>query len=163
MDHVGTRKVVFGMGMFDTYVARPPLKCPRCAAPLDDFQGKDGPRALLVWEQGTAAPVAQNVNDCKLPAEELTTFRLPPRFEIYTECRGCKLWVNVTGFCEDNVWSHSTFGKHIHAVAIPATPVDKDWRQCTRCIEAWKEDVSLKLAGCPHCGALTNLVPGHAG
>jgi hypothetical protein len=66
------------MGMFDTYFPRPPLSCPRCGAQLDDFQGKDGPRALFVWLQGVAAPSDQATDDdCKLPVEQREAFRLP--------------------------------------------------------------------------------------
>jgi hypothetical protein len=94
------------MGMFDTYLPSPSLSCPRCGAPLCDLQGKDGPCGLFVWRQGVAAPADQPVDDeCKLPVEKRDAFRLPERFEIYTECSECKLWVNATGVCEDGVWA----------------------------------------------------------
>ena len=96
------------MGMFDTYVPSPSLRRPRCQAPLRGFQGKDGPCDQFVWRQGIAAPSDQSVDEkWKLPVEKRDAFRLPERFEIYTECSGCKLWVNATGMCEDGVWARS--------------------------------------------------------
>ena len=96
------------MGMFDYYVPRPSLPCPRCQAPLADFQGKEGPRGLFVWLQGVAAPSDQRIDEeCKIPPEKWRDFRLPERFEIYTECGGCKLWVSVIGICEDGVWARA--------------------------------------------------------
>jgi hypothetical protein len=96
------------MGMFDYYVPRPSLTCPRCQAPLADFQGKDGPCGLFVWLQGIAAPSDQSVDEeWKLLPEKRGALRLPERFEIYTECSGCKLWVSAIGTCEDGVWARA--------------------------------------------------------
>lgn len=147
------------MGMFDEYVPRPALRCPRCDAALRDFQGKDGPCAIFIWSQGVAAPVGQSVDaDCMLPSEQAARFRLPPRFEIYTQCHGCGLWVSVTGFCDHGTWTRCTFGRHVDAVAVQANPIPERWRQCTKCTEAWEEeDDSVELSGCPRCGSLTKL------
>jgi hypothetical protein len=99
------------MGMFDTYFPRPALSCPRCGAPVEDFQGKDGPRGLFVWLQGMAAPSDQVADDdCKLPVEQREAFRLPDRFVIYTHCSVCKLRVEATGFCDQGVWTRCVLG-----------------------------------------------------
>ena len=49
------------MGMFDWYEPSGALSCPVCSAELSEWQGKDGPCALFVWQQGFAVPVDQNV------------------------------------------------------------------------------------------------------
>jgi hypothetical protein len=146
------------MGMFDSYVPQPALQCPRCHGPLAGFQGKDGPNALFVWTQGTAAPSYQTVDDeWQLPPEKRSTLRLPPRFETYTRCDHCQAHVDVTGFCEDGVWTRCVFGRHLRSTAISARRIDARWRQCSRCAEAWEEDPEMELSGCPGCGALTEL------
>lgn len=146
--------------MYDHYGPEPPLRCPRCGALLQGFQGKDGPCKSVVWKQGEAAPVDQRVDDdWRLPADQLRAFRLPPSFEIYGLCPVCPNGVDVTGLCEDSVWQRCVFGRHANATAIPARSVLPRWRQCSRCAEAWQEDDSVTLAGCPGCGALTELEP----
>lgn len=41
--------------------------------------------------------------------------------------------------------------------ALPATPLDGDWRQCSQCCDAWKESESVVFSRCPSCGRLTEL------
>lgn len=89
------------MGLFDTYVPDPPLRCPRCGRTLADWQGKDGPCALLTWEQGKRHPVSQNADDCGHPY--LAQFTLPAEFEIYTFC-SCGEDVTATGRAAEGVW-----------------------------------------------------------
>ena len=73
------------MGMFDTYRPKGPPKCPACGHPLTEWQGKEGPNALFVWEEGIAYPVDQPVvEECKLPLERRMQWRLPASFTIYS-------------------------------------------------------------------------------
>lgn len=73
------------MGMFDEFTPVPPLCCPACGKELHGWQGKDGENALMVWQQGVAAPIDQSIDDedVKLEPEKLAVFRLPERFSIY--------------------------------------------------------------------------------
>ena len=107
------------MGMFDHYRPRPNLACPVCGASDLDWQGKGGPCALFVWEQGQASPVGQGVDDeCRIPAESMSEFRLPVRFEIYAGCR-CPTFLEAVGFSERGVWSRTELMSPANAVASP--------------------------------------------
>lgn len=72
--------------MFDWYRPSGSLKCPRCGTPLREWQGKDGPCSLFVWEQGAAHPVAQETDDeeARWTRQERTRFVLPEPFDIYS-------------------------------------------------------------------------------
>ncbi|MBK8257874.1 MAG: hypothetical protein IPK82_35050 [Polyangiaceae bacterium] len=148
------------MGMFDWYEPQPTLMCRKCGAPLGRWQGKDGACALWVWRQGVVAPIDQEVDEeCQAWLEVRTAERLPERFEIYTTCDHCDQWVDATGFCERGVWVTTARGRHGESVPIAATRIDKQFRQCARCTHVWEEaeNPTVRLAGCPSCGALTNL------
>lgn len=147
------------MGMFDYYLPQPPLKCRHCGGTLGEWQGKDGPRALFVWTQGVAAPTDQRVDDAYRARPEVRAAeRLPERFEICTECESCRQWVEATGFCEHGVWVATARGRHLRSISSAAVRIDDRCRQCSRCAEAWEEeDPAARLAGCPSCGALTEL------
>lgn len=149
------------MGMFDYFQPDPALSCPNCGGLLDGFQGMDGPSDSLVWRQGVPAPIDHSVDDhWQLPASELAALRLPERFELYATCERCRSSVDFTGFCTDGVWSESILGLHLEReTTIPARSVAPDWRQCTRCAEAWEHPDAIIRAGCPYCHALTRLEP----
>lgn len=92
--------------MFDYYKPRPDIACPFCGKKLADWQGKDGPCALLVWTQGVAAPVDQAVSeDARLGPEALAQFRLPNSFMIYTYCCGPHYPVEASCLAPEGVWS----------------------------------------------------------
>ncbi|NUP05747.1 MAG: hypothetical protein HOW73_06770 [Polyangiaceae bacterium] len=150
------------MGMFDHYEPHPPLACPNCGTVLAGFQGKDGENALVVWRQGAAAPTDHPVDaEWRLAPEVLERLRLPERFEFYTTCERCQCWAVFTGFCTKGLWTESVLGNHLRSgETIPARSVAQNWRQCSRCIEAWQHPDSIVRAGCPHCHALTRLEPG---
>src|SRR5688572_28673342 len=97
------------MSLFDYYQPVPDLCCPACGRTLEgEWQGKDGSRAMFVWRQGTAAPIEQRVDDdIRWSAAELSRFRLPPTFEIYTRCCGS---FPVEAECKtlDGIWSDTT-------------------------------------------------------
>ena len=78
------------MGMFDEYVPIPTLNCPACGSPLNGWQGKDGPNALMIWQQGTSHPINQRIKDAhnEIEQRQLAEFRLPEKFQIYTSCCG---------------------------------------------------------------------------
>ena len=95
------------MGMFDTYIPDPPLHCPACGAELVDWQGKEGPSALMVWRQHVAEPIDQPIDpDARLDDEDLARFRLPETFDIYTWC--CARF-SIEAICQapDGIWSHT--------------------------------------------------------
>lgn len=87
--------------MFDHYEPVPPLACPFCDWPLDEWQGKDGTSALLVWRQGVAEPVAQRADD---PLDGLDGFRLPEQFRITTACPNDGQALEALGRCINGVW-----------------------------------------------------------
>jgi hypothetical protein len=95
------------MSLFDYYQPVPCLHCPACGLPLEgEWQGKDSARAMFVWQQGTAAPIAQRVDDdIRWSEGELSRFRLPPVFEIYTHCCGGQFPVQAECKAVDGVWS----------------------------------------------------------
>ena len=107
------------MGMFDHYRPKPELQCPVCRASGLEWQGKDGPCALYVWEPGQAGPVDHLVPDeCKWSPEDQAKVRLPVRFEIYAEC-GCPTFLDAVGFTEHGVWTRTELLSPTNAVAYP--------------------------------------------
>src|SRR5262245_47445373 len=97
------------MSMFDWYRPSGFLSCPRCGTPLREWQGKDGPCSLFVWEQGKTHPVAQEADDeaARWSQEERTRFFLPERFEIYSY--DCPKHQPVRAKCRttDHAWSET--------------------------------------------------------
>lgn len=95
------------MGMFDIYIPRPQILCPRCSQALSDWQGKNGPCALLVFEQGAFGATRQEIPDeCKcLSAEQLRAFRLGEHFLIYTSC--CGYWYEAECTSHEGRWNES--------------------------------------------------------
>lgn len=94
------------MGMFDEYIPDPPLDCPACGGVLDGWQGKDGPNALMVWQQGIAGPIDQAIEDedIRLLPEQLATFRLPQEFLIYTQCCHEHFFIEAECHTADEIW-----------------------------------------------------------
>ncbi len=97
------------MSMFDHYVPDPPLYCPLCEADLDDWQGQDGPSALMVWRQGVAGPIDQAIEDeeVRLEPHRLAAFRLPEIFSIYTWCCGGPFAWEADCHATDGIWSRT--------------------------------------------------------
>jgi hypothetical protein len=107
------------MGMFDHYRPKPEIACPVCGASGLEWQGKDGPCALFVWEQGEAAPVDQIASDdCKLPPDRRATWRLPARFEIYAQCQ-CPTFLAAVGVAAGGVWTRTELLTPTNAIAYP--------------------------------------------
>ncbi len=105
------------MGMFDTYIPKPDLPCPVCGASHLEWQSRDGPRALFVWEQGRPAPAGQRVVDESVVSPKARAeIRLPERFEIYATC-ACPTFLNAVGFTEDGVWTRTELLSAANAVA----------------------------------------------
>jgi len=94
------------MGFFDTYKPSASFRCPNCLRPLEQWQGKDGPCGLFVWEEGTAAPVGQDAGeDTALPSAERDMIRLPDAFTIYSyDCPAHKP-VTARCHCVNGVWA----------------------------------------------------------
>ena len=89
--------------MFDWYEPDPLPTCPECGADMKVCQGKDGPNAVLVWQQGLAYPTAQRADDPWL-GEELERFSLPARFRFSCWCVNDheSVW---DGSGQDGVWT----------------------------------------------------------
>ena len=93
------------MGMFDWFVPSGAPRCPECGSVLAQWQGKDGPCALFVWEQGHAAPVDQPLGEFAIEVAEREQLRLPERFVIYSyDCEQHQP-VEAVCACVDGVWS----------------------------------------------------------
>lgn len=98
------------MGLFDTYHPTEPLHCPVCATPLREWQGYDGPNALLHWRQGEPRPFACDQGD-EFPSGNdigLTAAPLPARFGLYCHDCACPYPVEAIGECERGVWCRTT-------------------------------------------------------
>lgn len=97
------------MGMFDDYIPDPPLRCPACDSVLEGWQGKDGPNALMIWQQGIAGPIDQAIEDenVRLEPQQLSTFRLPDQFTIYTQCCGGSFFIDAECYASGGTWSRT--------------------------------------------------------
>jgi len=105
--------------MFDYYLPKPDIRCPVCGATNLEWQGKDGPCSLFVWEQGQEAPVDQRVDDeWRLPPDARVEHRLPARFEIYAQCV-CPTFLTAIGITEREVWARTELLSPANAVAYP--------------------------------------------
>jgi hypothetical protein len=148
------------MGLYDHYQPMPAIGCPGCGALLDDFQGKDGPCALVRWQQGQMHPVGEEGDPLPgdpPPRVDLTEYRLPDVFVFYTWCE-CGRSLELTGFCSDGTWASTALGDASNAgPAVAAREVSDGWRQCSRCAEAWACPERIGLCVCPSCRALTQL------
>lgn len=94
------------MSLFDYYIPEPALRCPACTAPLADWQGTGGPKALLVWKQGVRSPVDQLAEgEGRLEADALAAVHLPNVFRIYTACCSKRFFVEAIGRAPNGTWS----------------------------------------------------------
>ena len=93
------------MGMFDWYKPCGEIECPVCGVVLKEWQGKNGPNALLVWSEGEGAPVDQPIDeDAKISEEARRAFRLPEEFEIYSyDCQHHRVLAKCR--TRDGIWS----------------------------------------------------------
>jgi len=96
------------MGMFDYYKPDFPKHCPKCFERFSDWQGKDGPCGLYIWEQHELAPIDQPIDkDARISLKERDVKRLPEVFDFETKCENCKIWVKAEGLCIDGVWRYT--------------------------------------------------------
>jgi hypothetical protein len=94
------------MGMFDRYRPSELLACPVCGTPLQQWQGKDGPCGLFVWQQGHTAPIAQEADDdSRLSDDALVVWRLPESFTIYSYDCSCPFPVEAIGMTSYGTWA----------------------------------------------------------
>src|SRR4051794_36684472 len=90
--------------MFDYYRPDPPVLCPWCGELVEWWQGKAGPNALLVWQQGQPHPVAQQVDeDARMDPARYAEFTLPDQFSILGVCPNDHSPVAECR-CESGVW-----------------------------------------------------------
>jgi hypothetical protein len=95
------------MGMFDWYKPLGNIECPVCGVGLEQWQGKDGPNALFVWNEGEGSPVDQPIDeDARISEEARRTLRLPEEFEIYSyDCDRHRVWLKCR--TRDGIWSET--------------------------------------------------------
>jgi len=95
------------MSLFDWYRPREQLCCPLDGHPLVEWQGKDGPRGLFVWQEDSRNPVDQLITDeeVRWPLDERDRFLLPRAFRIYSY--DCPQHQPVDALCstQDDVWN----------------------------------------------------------
>jgi len=107
------------VGLFDYYRPTPDIECPVCGQSDLEWQGTDGPCALLLWAQGQAAPIDQLVEEeCQANRDQRNAFRLPARFEIFADCH-CPTSLAAVGVTEQDVWTHTELLSPRNAVAYP--------------------------------------------
>jgi hypothetical protein len=93
--------------MFDWYEPSATVPCPNCGRLLTEWQGKDGPNALLIWREGTAAPVDQRVDDdWRGDPSVIQSTRLPDEFWLYAHC-ACGTRVDALGTTTAGVWQNT--------------------------------------------------------
>ncbi len=131
--------------MFDWYEPIPALSCPRCAAALDGWQGKDGECALWVWRQGHAEPVDQRVDAEHRSSGSVA--RLPARFVINTTCsRGHH--AEAFGEAPEGIWTLTTL---ITAPVPPRKGAHGGWScPCCGCFTLGEEPPGT-FEICPVC------------
>jgi hypothetical protein len=92
------------VGMFDYYEPVPVLACPHCGAPIEVWQGKDGPNVLFVWRQTEPHPVDHPVvEESRIAPSSYADYRLPDVFGIMGWCVNGDQ-IEAAGTCEDGVW-----------------------------------------------------------
>ena len=100
------------MGMFDRYRPEPPLKCPVCQVDLEEWQGKDGPCGLFVWQQNHSAPVDQLIDkDARLDPAALAKKRLPDEFRLYSFDCFTHGRIDAIGRCRGGRWVETEITK----------------------------------------------------
>lgn len=93
------------MSMFDWYRPSGSHDCPVCRVPLRQWQGKDGPCALYVWQQGIAMPIDQACDEeCRGSDELMSAARLPDSFTIYSDDCG-QHFVAASCRSADGIWT----------------------------------------------------------
>ena len=97
------------MGMYDSYKPAKEYACPVCGTPLKDWQGKDGPCGLFVWQEGEKYPIDQLVDEeVRSSVEERQQWMLPLRFWIYSYDCPHHYPINALGTTQNEVWSSTT-------------------------------------------------------
>lgn len=94
------------MSMFDSYRPKGEHRCPGCGSRLVEWQGKEGPCALLVFEEGRRDPVEHRTEDSELrwSDEEMELISLPERFLIYSYDCPTHQPIKAECVCEGGVW-----------------------------------------------------------
>ncbi len=96
------------MGMFDWYKPVPDIISPVTQQLLSEWQSKDGPCALFVWQQGHISPIEHLYEEeLKWNEHELSRFRLPQFFEIYTYENNFDIKWMAKCQCIDGIWQET--------------------------------------------------------
>jgi hypothetical protein len=129
------------MGMFDYYRPLPNLKCPGCGYEFDTlWQGKDGPNALFLWEQGSTAPVDQMVDvEIRSPDTLRSECRLPASFAIFNDGCRCARLVVAYGNCIGGKWDQAEVETHENAMPAPSES-DREFRMRVAALKRWIEE-----------------------
>ena len=91
------------MGMFDTYIPKPDLHCPRCGDALSNWQSKDGPCCLLTYAFGDEIEESDD-DDYRWSFRDRPA---PDRIEIYTTCEHDH-WIDAECRLEKRRWVETT-------------------------------------------------------
>lgn len=91
------------MGIYDTYIPKPPVKCPLCGEEVKDFQGKDGPCAMLEFTQGQEIPLDEFYFEYSGCEEGI----VPDKFELHT-FDSQRHWIDAQGVIRDGKWAEVT-------------------------------------------------------
>jgi len=102
------------MGMFDYYRLADEQRCPLCQHKLVEWQGTDGPCALFVWAEGSAAPIKQDVpEEVRLDPPDLQAQRLPPSVTIHSYDCPDHQPIGADCLAPDGVWSATKLRPYI--------------------------------------------------
>jgi len=129
------------MGMFDSYIADPPLACPACGEQLDGWQGKDGPCLLFHWQQGHRFPVAtdwpgRDIQDQDTEGCLKSSDLLPSQFLIYTDGCSCDRIIRAFGKCVASVWTEADLETHLTA-SPETTESDHEFQKRVADLQKW--------------------------
>jgi hypothetical protein len=120
------------MGMFDWYEPTEPLRCPVCRQALREWQGADGPCALVVWRQGRLSPIAQRVeSEYKISESQIADLRLPQTFHIHSQDCPCRFSVEAVCHTFQGVWTSAT-------VITARTAQQKKWETRAQWRARWR-------------------------
>jgi hypothetical protein len=82
---------------------------------LNDWQGKDGPCGLFLWQEGEKRPIDQLADEeACLSGEEQRRFTLPERFLFYSYDCPHHQPIFAIGTTENEIWTSTT----LHPFAV---------------------------------------------
>lgn len=94
------------VSLFDSYRPKGAFSCPTCGTELLSWQGKDGPCALFVWQEGIKHPVDQLADEeVQTPPDDRYRYILPNKFVIYSHDCSAHNPIEAIGETVGDTWT----------------------------------------------------------